>query len=121
MKSEVDQSSVLVQYVLVRKDLNWPTGAIIAQACHASTSALWISRDHSETQVYLGDIDNMHKVVLGADSEESVRETASALEAAGIEHKLWIEQPDNIVTALATRPAKRSILKPIFKAYKLLK
>ena len=61
-------SSQLVQYVVVRGDLlrllSWPTGAVIAQACHASTAALWMYRDDSNTLQYTGDLDNMHKVVL---------------------------------------------------------
>lgn len=29
-----DEERVLVQYILVRKDLKWPVGAVAAQACH---------------------------------------------------------------------------------------
>lgn len=60
-------SSQLVQYVVVRGDrrlLSWPIGAVIAQACHASTAALWMHRDDSNTLQYTSDLDNMHKVVL---------------------------------------------------------
>jgi peptidyl-tRNA hydrolase len=28
------EDDTIVQYLLVRKDLKWPTGALIAQACH---------------------------------------------------------------------------------------
>lgn len=58
----------LVQYVVLRKDLwhslKWPLGSIIAQACHASTAALWLSRDSVETSAYCspGTLDHMHKV-----------------------------------------------------------
>ena len=44
----------IVQYVVVRKDLkgqNWTKGALIAQACHASVAAVWLSREDEETQV----------------------------------------------------------------------
>lgn len=56
----------LVQYIAIRGDLidKWPLGAIIAQACHASSAVLHMSRDDTNTQQYLGDLDNMHKVVL---------------------------------------------------------
>ena len=56
----------LVQYIAVRGDLvdKWPLGAIIAQACHASTAALHTFKEDTLTQQYLGDLDNMHKVVL---------------------------------------------------------
>lgn len=58
----------LVQYVVLRKDLwdnlNWPLGSIIAQACHASTAALWLSRESDETLTYCSEekLDHMHKV-----------------------------------------------------------
>ena len=61
-------SAQLVQYVVVRGDLlrllSWPTGAVIAQACHASTAALWMHRNDSNTLQYTTDLDNMHKVIL---------------------------------------------------------
>ena len=58
----------LVQYVVLRKDLwdnlQWPLGSIIAQACHASTAALWLSRESDDTLAYCsaGKLDHMHKV-----------------------------------------------------------
>lgn len=56
----------LVQYIAVRGDLveKWPVGAIIAQACHASTAVLHMFREDACTQQYLADLDRMHKVVL---------------------------------------------------------
>ena len=58
----------LVQYVVLRKDLwdnlKWPLGSIIAQACHASTAALWLSRESDETLTYCSaeKLHHMHKV-----------------------------------------------------------
>ena len=61
-------SNQLVQYVVVRGDLlrllSWPTGAVIAQACHASTAALWSHRNDPNTIAYTNELDDMHKVVL---------------------------------------------------------
>ena len=61
----------LVQYIAIRGDLvdKWPLGAIIAQACHASSAALHMFKDDVTTQEYLGDIDRMHKVVLRVRQE----------------------------------------------------
>ena len=36
----------IVQYVVVRRDLNWPIGALIAQACHASVAAVHLHYNH---------------------------------------------------------------------------
>jgi len=61
-------SGVLVQYVVVRSDLlhvlKWPFGAVITQACHASSAVLHRFYTDPNTQAYLSDVDRMHKVVL---------------------------------------------------------
>ena len=61
-------SGNLVQYVVVRKDLvkvlKWPTGALIAQACHACTAVMHMFYQDENTQQYLKDLDRMHKVIL---------------------------------------------------------
>lgn len=61
-------SKRLVQYVVVRSDLihalSWPIGAVITQACHAATAAIHLHYSDPDTQEYLADLDNMHKVVL---------------------------------------------------------
>lgn len=36
----------------------------MTQACHAATAILHITREDKNTQEYLADLDNMHKVVL---------------------------------------------------------
>ena len=50
-------SNPIVQYVVVRSDLmkslSWPVGALIAQACHASTAVMHLFYDHEDTQNYL--------------------------------------------------------------------
>ena len=60
--------AILVQYVVVRSDLlnvlKWPVGAVITQACHASSAVLHRFYTDPNTQAYLSDVDRMHKVVL---------------------------------------------------------
>ena len=59
---------MLVQYVVLRadlwKDMDWPLGSIVAQACHAATAALWDSREEASSQQYCSpaQLDHMHKV-----------------------------------------------------------
>lgn len=61
-------NGALVQYVVVRGDLlthfSWPIGALVAQACHAATAVIHMNYQCENTQKYLADLDNMHKVVL---------------------------------------------------------
>lgn len=60
--------AAIVQYIVLRRDLltalNWPIGALVAQACHASTAALHLYRDEEVVQTYLSNLDSMHKIVL---------------------------------------------------------
>ena len=61
-------SKKFVQYVAIRKDLSvsmkWPTGAVIAQACHACTAVVFSFRDDPYTQEYTKNLDSMHKIVV---------------------------------------------------------
>lgn len=65
----------LVQYVIVRSDLikscKWRVGAVIAQACHATTAVLHMYYDDVHTQAYLKDLDRMHKIILEVGSIKS--------------------------------------------------
>ena len=60
--------AAIVQYIVLRRDLltvlNWPVGALVAQACHASTAAVHLYRDEEVVQTYLSNLDSMHKIVL---------------------------------------------------------
>ena len=114
-----------MQYVVLRSDLwkeqGWPLGSLAAQAAHAATAALWLSRETEETKSYCSPeaIDGMTKVVLEADNESTLREMAEALTRPGISHKLWVEQPEDEATALAASPQRKSVLAPAFAGLKL--
>lgn len=114
-----------MQYVVLRSDLwkekGWPLGSLAAQAAHAATAALWLSRETEETRGYCSPdaVDSMTKVVLEADNEATLRELAESLSKAGIAHKLWIERPENEATALAACPNRKSVLAPAFSGLKL--
>ncbi|XP_078170729.1 peptidyl-tRNA hydrolase II (PTH2) family protein [Carex rostrata] len=127
-QSRTDSGSsddVLVQYVVLRRDLidTWPLGSVVTQGCHASVAAVWTHRDHAETLSYCSDsnLDHMHKVTLEVKGETQLKNLAEKLEAASIQHKLWIEQPENIPTCLATRPYPKSKVASFFKKLKLCK
>ena len=70
-------SNPIVQYVVVRSDLmkslSWPVGALIAQACHASTAVMHLFYDHEDTQTYLRDLGSMHKIVLEVKDENELK------------------------------------------------
>jgi hypothetical protein len=66
--STLSREETLVQYVLVRRDLQtslgWPLGSVIAQGCHAVSALMWEQRENSNVAQYCANIDSMHKVLL---------------------------------------------------------
>ena len=46
---------------------------------------------------------------------------AEKLKSEGLAHKLWIEQPEAIPTAIALKPYPRSKIAPVLKKYQLFK
>lgn len=115
----------IVQYILVRSDLckilGWPVGALVAQACHASTAAIHMFYDHEDTKKYLSDLDNMHKIILSVPNEQDLKSLEQKLLEANVDHKMWIEQPENFPTCLAVRPYPKEQVQKYFKKFKLFK
>ncbi|NXU01132.1 PTRD1 hydrolase, partial [Buphagus erythrorhynchus] len=99
----------LVQYVVLRGDLarpprSWPLGAVVAQGCHAALAAVHGYREHPDTGAYLEQGGAMRTVVLEAPDENSLLDLSEMLKEKKIDHRLWVENPEGIVTALALRP-----------------
>ena len=115
----------IVQYIVVRSDLikklSWPLGALIAQACHAATAVMHQFYDHEDTKAYLGEINSMHKIVLEVKDEDELNKLKDRLEVGLVDHKLWIEQPENFPTCLAVRPYPKNQVQKFFKGLKLYK
>mmetsp|Transcript_31063 Transcript_31063/g.73840 ORF Transcript_31063/g.73840 Transcript_31063/m.73840 type:complete len:198 (-) Transcript_31063:83-676(-) len=117
----------IIQYVVLRRDLwtelSWPLGSIVAQACHASTAILWETRNDPVVGEYCSshNLDSMRKVVLEIKGETQLRNLSAKLSDAGIPHKLWVEQPEDFPTCLATKPCLRSDVAPFFKKLQLCK
>ncbi|ESQ41019.1 hypothetical protein EUTSA_v10014763mg [Eutrema salsugineum] len=116
---------VVVQYVVLRRDLidSWPLGSVVTQGCHASVAAIWSFKDDPVTLLYCDPehIDSMHKVTLEVKGETQMMNLSEKLKSGGISHKLWMEQPENIPTCIATKPYPKSQVSPFFKKLKLCK
>ncbi|CAL5358744.1 hypothetical protein CsSME_00048765 [Camellia sinensis var. sinensis] len=123
--TSIPSDEVLVQYVVLRRDLidTWPLGSVVTQGCHASVSAIWSHMDDPHTLDYCSptNLDSMHKVTLEVKGETQIRNLSEKLTAGDIAHKLWIEQPENIPTCLATKPYPKSVVSSFFKKLKLCK
>lgn len=94
---------------------------MIAQACHASIASITRNLESPATKKYLGDLTNMHKVVLRAETVEDLTKTESSLQEANIPCHMWIEQPENIPTCLACSPQPKALVQGIFRHLKLLR
>ncbi|XP_004346100.1 hypothetical protein CAOG_05427 [Capsaspora owczarzaki ATCC 30864] len=118
---------VIVQYIAIRRDLlktlKWTFGSVATQACHASSAAIWTFRKHPCTEEYLSDeqIDRMHKVVVEVADEAALWQLGDQLKEKNIDHKLWLEQPEAIPTAIATRPYVKSEIQDVFRPFKLFR
>ncbi|XP_065211531.1 putative peptidyl-tRNA hydrolase PTRHD1 isoform X2 [Planococcus citri] len=119
------QMQSIIQYILIRGDLfrelNWSSGAVIAQACHASTAciATYLKQNDNHTVEYIADMENMHKVVLDVINEKEILKVSKALTENNILHTLWYEKPENIPTCIAVKPYPRNDLKKYLKKFKL--
>ncbi|XP_004609381.2 putative peptidyl-tRNA hydrolase PTRHD1 [Sorex araneus] len=126
MAASSAEPQILVQYLVLRKDLSqsplsWPAGALIAQACHAATAALHLHRDHPHTVAYLQELERMRKVVLEAPDETALKQLAETLQQKNIDHLLWLEQPENVATCLALRPYPKEEVSQYLKKFRLFK
>lgn len=124
MNKMATSMNIVVQYILIRRDLkkmkNYNDGAIIAQACHASSAILFKTYDNELTKVYLNDTDRMHKIILAVEGgEDELRGISDLLKTNSIDHYLWMEQPENIPTAIAVKPYYKQDVEQYFSKLKL--
>ena len=125
MSGAAEPDDPLVQYIVLRRDLQetegWPLGALVAQGSHAAVAAVAEHWDTPACRAYVAPdaIKRMTKAVLEVKGELQLRGLAAKLEEGGAAHVLWVEQPENFPTCLATAPARKSTLAPFFKKCRL--
>lgn len=107
----------LVQYLVIAENVckEWGTGPIIAQACHATAACLLKYWDDPDTRAYVSttNLPNMAKVVL---KSQDLMKLKSTLDDLCVDSYLWIEQPENMPSALAIKPYERCFIKPIMQS-----
>lgn len=141
-----DVKDTLVMYIVMRSDLkDWSKGSLISNGAHAATAVIAENLDDEllvlrtpptnkywywtwfRTRAYLNigvpqeQQVQMHKVTLGVDSEQKLRDISANLSTAGMRHHLWIEQPEHIAVCLATKPYAKSTIAPLLKALRLFR
>ncbi|CAI5484592.1 unnamed protein product, partial [Closterium sp. Yama58-4] len=118
-----EEEDPLVQHVVIRRDLiealQWPLGSVITQGCHASVAVLWQHRHHPNVLKYCGQLDSMRKVTLEVKGEVQLLNLSKKLQEAGITHRVWMEQPENMPTCIATLPHPKNVVAPHMRKLKL--
>ncbi|CAD5225324.1 unnamed protein product [Bursaphelenchus xylophilus] len=123
MTESTEEMGTRVMYLILRKDLQtylkWPIGALCTQVAHAATACLWTYKDDPEVVKYMEDMDHMHKITLQVEDEDMLKAVAGKLDAANVQHKVWIE--DDMPVCIAIKPQPRSPLKEVLGHLKLYK
>ena len=89
----------------------------VTSLCHIAqvSKTLWELKEEPNVQAYMADIDNMHKVTLAAKDEEELKAVITTLSENGLQFRSWLEQPEGILTAVATMPYPRDVTSPHLK------
>ena len=96
----------LVQYIVVRSDLvkqhKWNVGGLIANGSHAAVAVIAERWQDAEVQQYVTAADGkqMHTVVLAANDEKELMDTAGMLHKNSIVHRVWVSRPSTHAAAL---------------------
>ncbi|KAJ2415127.1 hypothetical protein GGI10_001911 [Coemansia sp. RSA 2530] len=108
-------------FIVMRKDLVKVHATPHDTRSHAAVAAIHKFREDERVKEYLSDVDGMHKVVLETKNEASLVKVADSLKQQDIPYYLWVEQPENTPTCLATVPVMRSDLGDALKRCSLLR
>ena len=120
-----EEKEPIVQYIIVRNDLgrnqDRAFNTLISHTSSASTAAIHMYYNHEDTKAYLKDGDNMRKKILQVENEEELLELDIKLMIQKVDYRMWLKQPENYATCIATRPYPISELAQHFKKLKIYK
>ena len=126
LEAESIKPDPLMQYVVIRQDLGWPLGAVVAQGCHVCVAAvsegLRVQDECTKSYTSPENLPHMHKCVLGIPDLPKLEKLVAKLEKApgDAPFHLWTEQPENIPVAVASWPRPKSQLQKLYRGLKLL-
>lgn len=118
------ENDEVVQYIVVRQDLNMSPGKMIAQCCHATKGFMLYSLNYStEEKEWL---DGSHAtIVLGIKSEDKLINLAEKANELNIKCHVVTDEGRtefngvSTKTCLALGPARKSVLAPLTKRLRL--
>lgn len=79
-----------------------------------------VSSSHYQVRNPIADIHAALLFFMQVDTEQELNSLATTLEKEGKDFKLWVEQPENYPTCLATKPYPKTDIQKYFRKYKLL-
>ena len=103
----------LVQYIIMRSDLvkqhKWNVGGLIANGSHAAVAVIAEQWQDKDVQQYVTGADGkqMHTVVLAANDEKELMDTAGLLQENKIVHKVWVSSRATLRRHIALLSARQ--------------
>jgi len=116
----------IIQYLIVRRDLNMTHGKMAAQVAHASLGSVLQYHNEPFVQEWLGG--TFTKVVLSVKTFQQLTNLVLKLEADGIKHKaIWDscltelspETDNGTMTCIGLMPYPKSLLKPYLMKFQV--
>ena len=119
------KKELIVQYIIVRNDVyrnqERSFNQILQHTSSAAAAVIHKYYHHKNTRDYLKDLDGMRKKVFQVHDEKELFALENNLVSNEIDYKMWIKQPGNFATCIATRPYPISEISEHFKTVKLYK
>ena len=120
-----EEKEVIVQYIIVRNDVyrnqERSFNTILQHTSSAATSMIHKHYHHKYTRDYLKDGDDMRKKIFQVKDEKELSDLSNTLTLNNIDFKVWIKQPGNYATCIATRPYPVTDMSQHFKNVKIYK
>jgi len=118
----------VVQYLLIRKDLNMTHGKIAAQASHCSLASVYPYMDDEYVKEWLGKA--FTKIVLSINGLSEAKKIIEVLKNNSIIHavikdncrtELEPEEEGTTLTGIGIKPYPKSLIHPLIKKLQLYK
>ena len=94
--------------LVIRKDLKWKSGPVIAQAAHAVSGLLWTHATDQRVIEYMSRLDQMTKIVYKVPDLKELKDLKTDLDSLNILSYEWIEMPENVTSCIAFGPLERN-------------
>ena len=116
----------VVQYIIVRKDLNMTHGKMAAQCCHASVGSVYPFLEDPFVKEWLSKA--FTKIILRAKNKNDLEKLMDKLDIEQFIYKKIVdncrtelekESEEGTLTCIGIRPMPKSYLKEVLKGYQL--